>query len=258
MFGNPFESDDAARWYASGRPDYSEVVADTIRRLIGVGDERLPQAADIGCGTGISAMALSPLAEVVIGIDPSAAMIKQAQPAVNVRYAVGSAEDLPLEADAYDLIGVGSALHWFDRDRFLAEVSRIAAPGAWLFVHDHWFAGQMEDRPEFGEWLNAGYLPSHPPPSRDRTWRPPADLGAWRHIAWERYEQSVAMDLDRLVAYLMTQSNARAAVERTGRTDDDMAAWLRGQVAPYFGAEEESLVFGGFVACHREDGQRAL
>jgi len=252
MFDNPFVADAAARWYASGRPDYSAVASETIRRLIGIGDGHLRRAADIGCGTGISTVALSPLAEVVVGIDPSGAMLAHAVAAANVTYLVGSAEDLPLEGGAYELIGVGSAIHWFDRVRFLAEVSRIAAPGAWLAVHDHWFLGQMDGRPEFGSWFSGAYLPSHPPPSRDRSWRPPADMDQWRHRGWERYEQRVAMDPDRLVAYLMTQSNARAAVERGSRTDSEMAEWLREQVEGYFESVEETFMFAGFVACHRQ------
>lgn len=245
-------SDAAARWYASGRPDYSAAASETIRRLIGIGDGRLGRAVDIGCGTGISTVALSPLAEVVVGVDPSRAMLNHAVAGANITYVVGSAEDLPLEGGAYDLIGVASAIHWFDRDRFLAEVSRIAAPGAWLVVHDHWFSGQMEGQTEFGSWFSDEYLPNHPPPPRDRSWQPPADLGQWRHVGWERYEQHITMNCDRLVAYLMTQSNARAALERGSRTDSEMAKWLREQVDPHFESYEVTFMFSGFVACHQQ------
>lgn len=254
MFNNPFASDAAARWYASGRPDFSTVVGTTIRRLVGIGDSHFGRAVDVGCGTGISTVALSPLAETIIGVDPSSTMLDHAVAAANVTYMVGSAEDLPLDDGVYDLIGVGSAVHWFDRDRFLAEASRIAAPGAWLVVHDHWFSGLMEDQPESGSWFNDVYLPNHQSPPRDRSWQPPADLGKWRHVGWERYEQRVAMNRERFVAYLMSQSNARAAIERGDRTDSEMAEWLREQVEPHFDGHEATLVFGGFVACHQQTG----
>ena len=96
-------------------------------------------------GTGISTRALSSLADVVIGVEPSTAMLDQAWAAANVTYRVGSAEDLPVEDASCDLISVGSALHWFDQARFLSEATRVATAEAWLVVHDHWFAGQMQD-----------------------------------------------------------------------------------------------------------------
>ncbi len=181
MSDNPFAADIAARLYAVGRPDYSALVTDMIRQLAGITD-RVSCAVDVGCGTGISTMALAPLADTVIGVEPSTAMLEQALSAANVEYRVGSAESLPVEDASCDLIGVGSALHWFDQARFLEEASRIARPGAQLVVHDHWFTGQMQDHKDFTAWARDVYLSTYPSPPRDRSWPPvrPGQLEAHR------------------------------------------------------------------------------
>ena len=138
MPANPFASDVAARLYAEGRPDYSQLVADIILKITGI-ESPVEFAVDIGSGSGISTMAIAAMAETVVGVEPSQAMRERAVPADNVTYRNGSAEQLPVEDQSCDLLSVGSALHWFDQERFLAEASRVARPEAWLVVYDHWF-----------------------------------------------------------------------------------------------------------------------
>ncbi|MFQ5524279.1 MAG: class I SAM-dependent methyltransferase [Acidimicrobiia bacterium] len=252
MSNNPFATDAAARLYAAGRPDYSSLVTDVIRRLTGI-TARVRCAVDVGCGTGISTMALAPLADTIIGVEPSTAMLAQALPAANVLYRVGSAEDLPLEDGSCDLIAVGSALHWFDQARFLKEASRVARPDAWLVVHDHWFTGQMQGHEEFAAWARDVYLSTYPSPPRDRSWRPPDDLGAWQHTGWERYEHPVPLTADQLAAYLLTQSNLQTVIERGDQTEAEFKIWLLAETAPFFADDPAPVfLFGGFVACHQQ------
>lgn len=248
---NPFASYASARRYAEGRPDYSTLVSDIVRRLIG-DDASLDLAIDVGSGTGISTMAIAPLARRVVGVEPSPAMVDLAIPADNVTYRIGTAEDLPVEDSAADLIAVGSALHWFDQERFLVEASRVARPEAWLVVYDHWFTARMQEHEGFVDWIRDVYLVRYPSPPRDRSWRPPDDLGSWRHIGWERFEHAVAFDIDQLAAYLMTQSNLQTVIDRGERTEEELRSWLVSEVSPYFGEDRSAhFVFGGFVAGHR-------
>lgn len=251
MPANPFAPDAAARLYAEGRPDYSQLVSDIIRRIIGI-ETPLEFAVDVGSGTGISTMAIAPLAETVVGVEPSQAMLELALPGENVSYRIGSAEQLPVEDASCDLISVGSALHWFDQERFLAEASRVAKPEARLVVYDHWFTGHMEDHDEFGQWARDVYLATYPSPSRDRSWRPPDDLGNWRHVGWERYDHPVPFSADELASYLLTQSNLQAVIEQGDESEEQLRAWLMNELAPFFAADPVAvLMFGGFVACHR-------
>lgn len=250
MTRNPFVTDVAASLYAAGRPDYSKPVSEVMRRLLDLSGA-VPQAVDVGSGTGISTRALAPFAEEVIGVEPSTAMLELAAPATNVTYRVGMAEDLPLEDESCDLIGVGSALHWVNQDRFLAEASRVARPNAWLVVHDHWFAGQMDGADDFGEWARTVYLKRYPSPPRDRSWRPPADLGEWKHVSWERYDHPITFEVEHLADYLLTQSNLQVVIERGDKTPPELRAWLISETRPFFSTESAVFQFGGLVACHR-------
>lgn len=251
MPANPFTSDTAARLYAEGRPDYSQLVADIIGKITGI-ESPVEFAVDVGSGTGISTLAIAPLAERVVGVEPSEAMRERAIPADNVSYRSGSAEKLPVEDQSCDLLSAGSALHWFDQERFLAEASRIAKPDAWLVVYDHWFTGRMQDHDDFGQWARDVYLASYPPPPRDRSWRPPEDLGDWQHTGWESYDHPVSFSSVQLATYLLTQSNLQAVIERGDKTEKQLRSWLMDELAPFFADDPVAVVmFGGFVACHR-------
>lgn len=251
MPANPFASDTAARLYAEGRPDYSPLVSDIIRRITGI-ESALEFAVDVGSGTGISTMAIAPLADTVVGVEPSQAMRELAMPADNVSYRIGSAEQLPVEDASCDLISVGSALHWFDQERFLAEASRVAKPEAWLVICDHWFTGRMEDHDEFGQWSRDVYLATYPSPHRDRSWRPPDDVGDWQHVGWDRYDHPVSFSADHLATYLLTQSNLQTVIERGDKTEEQLRSWLMDELALFFADDPVAVfMFGGFVACHR-------
>lgn len=56
----------------------------------------LGHAVDVGCGTGLSSVALTAIAERVSAFDPSAEMLAAAPPHERVTYAVARAEELPL------------------------------------------------------------------------------------------------------------------------------------------------------------------
>lgn len=250
---NPFATETAARIYAAGRPDYSTRVTEIVRRLLDL-TARFPRAVDVGSGTGISTLAMAPLADEVIGVEPSPAMLNLARPAPNVTYRLGSAEDLPLEDRTCDLIGVGSAIHWFDQVGFVAETERVAAPDAWLVVHDHWFTARLVGDDQFETWFRGSYLERFPSPSRDRSWRPPDDLGPWRHVAWEQYEHRVDLDAAGLASYLLTQSNLQTVIERGERSEQELRGWLLRETGAFFPEGQRcEFIFGGFVACHSRE-----
>lgn len=252
MVHNPFSSEVAARLYASGRPDYSTYAREVTRRLLGI-TKPVSRAVDVGCGTGISTLALVPLADSIIAIEPIPAMLNRAPQLPNVTYVLGSAEALPVESSSCDLIAVGSALHWFDKELFLREANRIAKPDAWLVIYDHWFVGQMSDNPIFGDWIQNTYLTTYPSPPRHRSWRPPADLSNWRHIAWERYDHPIEMSLSRLASYLLTQSNLQTPIENGDQSEEELKAWLATELSPFFANQQSrTLEFGGLVACHQQ------
>ena len=86
-------------------------------------------AWDSGCGNGQASVALAGHFERVVATDPSAAQIAQAHAHTNIDYRVEPAEHSSLADAGTDLVTVGQALHWFDLERFHAEVRRVLRPG---------------------------------------------------------------------------------------------------------------------------------
>lgn len=85
---------------------------------------------DIGCGTGQLSTALAERFARVIATDPAQAQLDQATPHPRVEYRRASAESSGLPDASISLAVAAQAAHWFDWPRFLAEVSRVTAPGA--------------------------------------------------------------------------------------------------------------------------------
>jgi len=86
---------------------------------------------DLGCGPGFIANAIAPEVGDVIGIDPSPAMIDaaQAEAAPNATFLVGSSYDLSAVPAPVQLVTMGRAFHWMDRDQTLATLDDLVAPG---------------------------------------------------------------------------------------------------------------------------------
>ena len=110
---NPFDSDPAARRYAAARLYYHRSALDLAREQQEIGLAKL--ALDVGCGTGLSTRAVSDLAEHVVAVDASAAMLRAARRHARVGYLVAVAERIPLGDAVADLATVGAAFHWFDQ-----------------------------------------------------------------------------------------------------------------------------------------------
>jgi len=127
---NPFDSDPVARRYAHARRYYHRSALDMATSQLGISHVSL--AVDVACGTGLPTRAVLELADCVIAIDASHAMLRAAQPKSRDRYLVAAAERIPLHDAAADLATVAAAFHWFDQPRAFTELARVLRPGAGL------------------------------------------------------------------------------------------------------------------------------
>jgi len=112
--------------------------------------------ADLGCGTGQTAMALAPHVRQVIGIDQSGAMLKAAKKRVaglgNVELRQGSLEALPLEDASVDGALLLLALTYVsDPARALGEMLRVLRPGGRAVVVDLLRHDREEFRRQMGQ-----------------------------------------------------------------------------------------------------------
>lgn len=119
-----------AAGYARFRPAYPP---ELIRYLAGLAPARAA-AWDCGTGNGQVAVQLADYFDTVWATDISAKQLNEAPEHPRIRYAVEAGEQCSAPDAAFDLIVVAQAIHWFDFDRFYAEVRRVIKPGGILAV----------------------------------------------------------------------------------------------------------------------------
>lgn len=149
--------------FGSFRDDYQfwlqyqpiEQLVASIRRLLPTGGTVL----DVGCGDGVLAVALAPLAGHVLGVDLSPTMINAAQQraqqqgVTNVQFALGDIQQVALPADSFDLVISSFALHHTDLVATLPRLTQAVRPGGWLFMQEPVCPVQGAFRPLWYRWL---------------------------------------------------------------------------------------------------------
>jgi SAM-dependent methyltransferase len=137
-YGSAFEDPSVVAAYHT-RPPYPEEVFALLTDML----KAHPGAVlDLGCGTGIVARRLAPLAERVDALDVSAAMIDEAKRLPNgdhpqLRWIVGRAEDAPLQPP-YALITAAASLHWMDWSVVLPRLHDVLTPtGRLVMIGDN-------------------------------------------------------------------------------------------------------------------------
>jgi ubiquinone/menaquinone biosynthesis C-methylase UbiE len=92
--------------------------------------------ADIGAGTGMLAEVFLENGNPVLAVEPNPemrAVCEQLQPQFPRLQVIDATAEATSLADAsIDLIAVGRAFHWFDKEKSLAEFRRILRPGGWV------------------------------------------------------------------------------------------------------------------------------
>ena len=112
--------------YELGRPGYPSAALEPLGLAAGM------TVLDLAAGTGKLTRALSASPASVIAVEPVEEM-RAALPA-SVRALDGTAEEIPLEDGAVDLVTVAQAFHWFDGPAALAEIHRVLRAGGRLAV----------------------------------------------------------------------------------------------------------------------------
>jgi SAM-dependent methyltransferase len=239
---------DAER-YARARPNIHPTAVQRFRRFTQI-ESPLSLALDVGCGTGQSTVALTEVAQRVIGIDPSADMLKAAARHPKVEYRQSAAEETPFGDGQFDLITVAQAFHWLDHDPFLAEAHRLLRAPGWLVVYTSWFTGEMKGETAFSDWFNGEYLQRYPTPPRDRT--PITEERAQKHSlvlrGEEEFANEIGMTIQRFTDYQLSTTNIIAAVRQGTGSFDDAARWIRVSLKPFFpDGRERIFLFKGRI-----------
>jgi demethylmenaquinone methyltransferase/2-methoxy-6-polyprenyl-1,4-benzoquinol methylase len=93
---------------------------------------------DVACGTGPVAEAALKIVGAegrVVGLDPSAGMLRETRARLQVPLVQGTAEGLPIAAGSFDMVSMGYALrHVADLDATFAEYRRVLKPGGRVLI----------------------------------------------------------------------------------------------------------------------------
>lgn len=116
--------------YQKYRPSYPKELFEYLSNI----SKTHNLAWDCGTGNGQSAVGLAHYFENVYATDPSERQISNALSHPKITYRVEKAETCSLENKSADLITVAQALHWFDFEKFYAEVKRVLKPNGIIAV----------------------------------------------------------------------------------------------------------------------------
>jgi SAM-dependent methyltransferase len=123
-------------FYSRYREPYPTAFFRTVAGRVGLrGDESL---LDIGCGPGLLAIGFAPFVEHCTGIDPEAAMIAAAKAAAEEAGVALSLIHSRIEeftaARTFDILTIGRALHWMDRDATMPVLEQIVSPRGHIVI----------------------------------------------------------------------------------------------------------------------------
>lgn len=222
-------SANAAR-YAQCRPSYPPELAHHLASLA----PTTAVAWDAGCGSGQLSVLLAQCFAKVIATDASAAQIAQAQPDPRVEYRVAPAECSTIDDASADLVIVAQALHWFDLDRFYAEVRRVLRPGGLIAA---WSYGVLAvEGAAVNTMVQRFYhdeVGPYWPPERRHVENAYRELRfPFERIAAPDFAMSLHWNLAQLLGYFCSWSATARYIERRG---DDPVARLASQLAAYWG-----------------------
>lgn len=247
---NYFSPASAADRYAKGRPHFHHNTIAHVRSFLHL-EQKLENALDVACGTGLSTKALLEIADNVYGTDISEEMLRHAPLQQHIHYRIAPAEQQPFPDQHFDLITVSSGVHWFDITAFLNEVHRLLKPGGWLVLYENHFIAEMQGQPDFTAWFTNTYLRQFPSPPRNNNYdwsNNNLQPKGFRLAFEERFKNPIEFTRDQLVLYFTTQSNVIAAVE-SGKMDyTTIDNWLNSQLCPYIpGGEKRLVLFGNWI-----------
>jgi len=114
-----------------------------IQRVISLaGPKPGDRVLDLGCGTGMLAVALARAGMAVTAMDPEARMLEAARASalaagVTVTWALGGSEALKPGMGRFRLAVLGRSFHWMDRTATLAALEQVVTDGVVLFHDAH-------------------------------------------------------------------------------------------------------------------------
>ena len=129
--------DDGAPWYDKAIGFLSFGSGSWYRRQVleRSGLKKTDRVLDIATGTGVVAREAKPVAQSVVGLDPSIGMLLAGREKMRIDNVQAKSELLPFRSGAFDLITIGYALrHFADLESVFRECARVLRPNGKLLI----------------------------------------------------------------------------------------------------------------------------
>jgi SAM-dependent methyltransferase len=123
--------------YEELRPPYPPAFFREVAQRLAFGKQHA--LIDLGTGPGLLALGFARYVGRIVGVDPEPAMVAAAGKAAErasqaFTLIAGKAEDLPDDVGGFDVVTIGRALHWMDREATLARLERLVVPEGVILV----------------------------------------------------------------------------------------------------------------------------
>ena len=133
---NEQKFDNKGKLYAKGRPGYPNKLFEHLIENNIISNNST--VADIGSGTGLFTVQLSPSVGKIYAVEPNGDMRRVAEERYeeydNTVSVDGTAENTSLGEKSVDFVTVAQAFHWFDRPSFKIECQRILKPNGKILL----------------------------------------------------------------------------------------------------------------------------
>jgi SAM-dependent methyltransferase len=133
--------------YRAGRPDYPEVIYETLVERCGLGPATC--ALEIGPGTGLVTQRLLREGAHVTAVEPDPAMatyLQDTAASANLDVVITSFEEADITTAAFDLAVAATSFHWVDQEVGLSKLGRAIRPGGWVALW--WTLFRDPDQPD--------------------------------------------------------------------------------------------------------------
>lgn len=246
---NYFETKSTAERYSIGRPDFHTQTIERVKKYLQISN-KLENALDIACGTGLSTKALLEISKNVCGTDLAIEMLNVAENKNLITYKVAPAEKQPFNDNFFDIVTVSSGVHWFNINDFLDETNRILKSKSWLVIYDNFFISEMQGVSEFSTWFSEIYCSKYPSPSRNDHYKwneQNLEPKKFSLVKNEEFKNEIEFTLEKLILYFTTQSNIAAQIENSNTSYIEVENWLREQLKPFFKKEIRKINYGNWI-----------
>jgi len=203
-----------AETYSKYRPTYPGKLFEYLSSIC----KQHHQAWDCGTGNGQAAISLTEFFDKVFATDASKEQLEQASSHPKIIFKNESAEKVSLGNSSTDLVTVAAAVHWFNFEKFYAEVKRVLKPGGIIAV---WGYHLFNISPQVDKLLNKYYseiLKDYWPEQFHYVDTRYTDLPfPFDELSPPNFKMITEWDLDQVAGFLNSWSGTKIYLQKTGR-----------------------------------------